>query len=131
MIVTGRSNGMITRKNRLNPEQPSMIAASSSSRGIVATNARNSSTQNDMLKATSTRIRPGRVLNSPRLCSTQMVGTTAGGMISPASTSRLTRLASGPGRRCSTNPTIAQSTTRIATDTTVRMRLFLNAVSSM
>ena len=53
---------------------------------MAATNARKSRTENGIPKATSTRIRPIRVLNRCRCCSTQMVGTTAGGMISPAST---------------------------------------------
>ena len=99
MIVTGRSSGKITRKNSGQPGAPSIMAASSSSRGIAATNARNSSTQNDMPKATSTRISPGRVLKRPSCCRTQMVGTTAGGMIRPDSTSRFAMLATGPGRR--------------------------------
>ena len=47
------------------------------------------------------------VLNRPRPCSTQMVGTTAGGMISPASTKKLTMLVQRDGRRCSTKPTMA------------------------
>ena len=42
VIVTGRSSGKITRKNIDSPVQPSIIAASSICRGIVATKARNS-----------------------------------------------------------------------------------------
>ena len=43
-MVTGRSSGKITRKNSRSPPQPSIMAASSSSRGMAAMNARNSST---------------------------------------------------------------------------------------
>jgi hypothetical protein len=131
VIVTGRSNGKITRKNRVKADAPSMMAASSSSRGIAATNARKSSTENDMPKAISTRMSPNRVLKIPRFCRTQMVGTIAGGMISPDSTSRLATLAAGPGRRWMTKPTMAHRTTRTATEATVRMMLFRNAVTSM
>ena len=80
-----------------------MMAASSSSRGIGDMNAWNSSTQNDMPKAISTRIRPCRVLKSASFCRTQIVGTTAGGMIRPDSMSTLTamvhRLCVAGGRR--------------------------------
>jgi hypothetical protein len=48
-------------------------------------------------------------------------------MISPERMSMLTLSATLPGRRWSTNATIEQGTTRIASDTTVRMVLFLNA----
>jgi hypothetical protein len=130
VIVTGRSSGKITRKNTPKPEQPSMMAASSSSRGIAAMNARKSRMTKDMLNAISTRMRPGRLLNRPRLCSTQIVGTTAGGMIKPDNTSALTRFATLPGLRCRTKATIEQSTMRTATDTTVRMIEFWNAVTS-
>ena len=51
---------------------------------------RNSRMQNEARRSTSIRIMPGIVLNSPSACSTQIVGTTAGGTISPASTKKLT-----------------------------------------
>ncbi len=70
-------------------------------------------------------------MNRCSFCSTQIVGTIAGGMMSPDRTSRLATLATRPGRRWMTNPTIEQSTMRIATETTVRMMLFLKAVTSM
>ena len=90
-MTTGLSNGMMTEKNSRNGPAPSTIAASSSSRGIEETNARNNSTQNGMPKATLTRIIPIICLNRPSSCSTQMVGTMAGGTMRPAITSRLTR----------------------------------------
>jgi hypothetical protein len=65
-------------------------------------NARIVRTVNASPNATSTRIRPGRVLNRPMLCITQMVGTTAGGMISPASTRVLISGFSRDFRRSST-----------------------------
>ena len=99
--MTDRSSGKITlKKSRIGPA-PSMIAASSRSRGMVAMNARNSRMQNASPKAISMRMSPVKVLNSPRLCSTQMVGTTAGGMMSPDSTRKLTRPLQRLCRRCS------------------------------
>ena len=47
VTITGRSSGRTTRKNSRSGPAPSMIAASSSSRGTVAMKARNSRTQND------------------------------------------------------------------------------------
>ena len=74
----------------MNGEAPSTIAASSISRGIEPMNARKTRTEKGMRKASSIRIKPMRVLNSPSAWSTKMVGTTAGGMIRPASTRTLT-----------------------------------------
>ncbi len=71
------------------------------------------------------------VLNRPNDCSTQIVGTTAGGMISPASTRKLTIAVQRDGRRCSTKPTMAPSTTSNVTLATVRMIELMNAVTSM
>ncbi len=82
-------------------------------------NARNSSIANDRWKATSARIIPGSVLNRPSACSSQMVGTTAGGMISPDSTKKPATLDTRPGRRCSTNAAIEAKTTSSATEATV------------
>ena len=76
------------------------MAASSSSFGIEDTNARNSSTQNGMPKATLTKIMPIICLNSPISCSTQMVGTTAGGMTRPARIRKLTNQFQRDERRC-------------------------------
>ena len=86
--------------------------------------------QNGIPNATSTRISPESVLNRCSRCITQIVGTIAGGMIRPDSTSRLTALEALPGRRCRTKPTIEQRNTSTVTETTVRMMLFLNAVTS-
>ena len=60
-----------------------------------------------------------------------MVGTTAGGMIRPASTNALTTFAIRSRRRSSTNPAIEHTMTMIVTDATVRIRLFFVAVWSM
>ena len=79
----------MTEKNSRSGPAPSTMAASSSSLGMVDTKARNSRMQNDSPKAALTKIMPGICLNKPRTCSTQIVGTTAGGMISPASTRKL------------------------------------------
>ncbi|MFC6605644.1 hypothetical protein ACFQFC_01120 [Amorphoplanes digitatis] len=88
-------------------------------------NARNSSTQKARPNATSTRIRPDIVRNRPRRWSTQMVGTTAGGMISPDSTRKLTRPFHRPRRRCSTYATMAEVTAMMVTLATVRMVLLM------
>ncbi|MNL44938.1 hypothetical protein D3C87_1675500 [compost metagenome] len=89
VTMTGLSSGSTTAKNSRMGPAPSMMAASSSSLGIVATNARNSRTQNASPNVASIRIMPGIVLNSPTPWSTQMVGTTAGGTMSAASTMKL------------------------------------------
>jgi hypothetical protein len=90
VTVTERSSGKMTlKKTRIGPA-PAMVAASSSSRGIVAMNARKSRMQNDIPKATSMRIRPGSVSKRLSFWSTQTVGTTAGGMISPLRTTSST-----------------------------------------
>ncbi len=70
-------------------------------------------------------------MNRPSDCSTQMVGTIAGGMMRPDRTRMLATVAIFPGRRWMTNPTMAPRTTRIVTETTVRMMLFRKAVTSM
>ena len=79
-----------------------MVAASSSSRGIVAMNARNSRMQKDSPNATSIRIMPWSVLNRLSCCSTHTVGTTAGGMIRPLRIRTSATLVHLLGRRCST-----------------------------
>jgi hypothetical protein len=58
---------------------------------------------------------------------TKMVGTTAGGMIRPERTRKLIHPFHRDWRRWSTQPTIAASTTMIATDPTVTRVLFTNA----
>ena len=70
VMTAGRSSGKMTWKNRRSGDAPSMIAASSSSRGMLATNARKIRTENGSRKATSTRVRPISVLNSPIDCRT-------------------------------------------------------------
>ena len=70
VMMTGRSNGKMTRKNRPRLEQPSIIAASSSWRGIVATKARNRMMLNGARKATSTSTIPQSVSNRCASCST-------------------------------------------------------------
>ena len=79
----------MTEKNSRSGPAPSTMAASSSSRGMLETKDRNSKMEKESPKVTSIKIMPGMVLNRPRLCSTQMVGTTAGGTISPARTKKL------------------------------------------
>ena len=59
-------------------------------------------TVNESPNATSTRMRPGNVLNRGRDCITQIVGTTAGGMIRPASTKVLINTLMALFRRSST-----------------------------
>ena len=93
--------------------------------------ARMVSTVKDNPKATSTMIRPGMVLKMPRACISQMVGTTAGGMIRPASTKRLISGFSRLLRRSSTNAIIDPRMTSNATDATVRMMELMNAITSM
>ena len=66
------------------------------------TKARNIRMQNGIPKATFTKIMPIICLNSPISCSTQMVGTIAGGTISPASTMAFTNGFQRELRRCST-----------------------------
>ena len=97
---------------------------------MVATNARIVSTVKDRPNATSIRIRPCRVLNMPRLCS-QIVGTTAGGMIRPASTRMLISGFSGLGRRSRTKAIMAPRTTMRETLATVRIVELMNAMMSM
>ena len=79
-----------------------MVAASSSSRGIVAMKARKSRMLNESPKATSMRTMPWSVLNRLSSCSTQTVGTTAGGMISPLRISTSATRVHLLGRRWST-----------------------------
>ncbi len=71
------------------------------------------------------------VLNMPILCSTQMVGTTAGGMIRPASISMLMTPFHRLFLRCRTKATIAPRTTMTATLTTVRIVLLMSATTMM
>src|SRR5690349_10165916 len=129
VTMTPRSSGKMTPKNRRSGPAPSRMAASSSSRGIVDTKARNSSTANGRPNAISTVISPGTDLKMPSSCITQIVGTTASGTISPARTKKLTRPVSREARRCNTQPTIAARTTQTVTDTTVTMVLLMNAVT--
>ncbi len=70
VMIAGRSSGRITRRNSVVGEAPSMIAASSSSRGMADTKVRKMSTENGIRNATSTSTRPGMVLNRPTACST-------------------------------------------------------------
>ena len=102
VTITDRSSGKMTLKKRRIGPAPSMIAASSRSRGMVAMKARNSRMQKASPKATSMKMRPARVLNSPRLWSTHTVGTTAGGMMSPHRTRKLTTAFQRLCRRCTT-----------------------------
>src|SRR6188768_2785881 len=60
-----------------------------------------------------------------------MVGTMAGGMMSPASMRAVTTDATRSRRRCRTKATIAARTTRTATEPTVRMRLLRMAVTTI
>ncbi|OMP12379.1 hypothetical protein COLO4_03270 [Corchorus olitorius] len=108
-----------------------MTAASSISRGIVAIKPLYSSTQNGKFSATSTRMSPDIVLNRCRPFSTQIVGTIAGGIIKPTSTSRSSSGVALPRRRCITYPAIPHNTTSASTDTTVSSVLFQNARNSI
>ncbi len=101
-MITGLSSGRTTPKNSRTGPAPSSTAASSSSFGMVATKARNSRMQNDSPKVASMRIIPPMVLNRLRPCSTQIVGTIAGGTMSPARTKKLMTPFHRLGRRCST-----------------------------
>ena len=102
VMTTGLSSGRITWKNSRAGLAPSTTAASSSSFGMDATNARNNRMQKAMFQATFTKIMPRICLNSPMLCSTQIVGTRAGGTISPANTRKLTSAFQRDRRRCRT-----------------------------
>ena len=92
----------MTLKKTRSGRAPSIVAASSSSRGMVAMKARKSRMLNESPKATSIRIMPWRVLNRLSSCRTQTVGTTAGGMIRPLRISTSATLVHLLGRRCST-----------------------------
>ena len=106
-----------------------MIAASSSSRGMLATKVRKMSTENGSRNATSTRIRPRIVLNRPSAWRTKIVGTMAGGMMSPASSRAATIEPTRSRRRWSTKPTIAANSTIRVTEATVSRMLFRIAVT--
>ena len=67
VTMTGFSSGKITRKNSRNGPAPSRMAASSSSRGIVAMNAWNSRIANDSPKAISIEDQPGQRPEDPQL----------------------------------------------------------------
>ncbi|MNO07250.1 hypothetical protein D3C81_2293650 [compost metagenome] len=62
---------------------------------------------------------PANVLNSASSCSTQMVGTIAGGIMRPAKTKKLMNGVALSVLRCMTKPAIADMTTRITIDKTV------------
>ena len=81
--------------------------------------------------AISTRISPVSVLNRLISCRTKIVGTTAGGMMSPENTITLAAFDHPSWRRWATNPTIAESRTMNVTEMTVSNRLFLSAVTNM
>ena len=61
----------------------------------------------------------------------QIVGTTAGGMMRPASMSKSAMGVQRPVRLCRTNPTRAARTTMTATLATVMIMLLMKAVSRM
>ena len=65
VMIAGRRSGKITLRKSREGEAPSMMAASSSSRGMADTKARKMSTEKGIRNATSTRIKPGSVLNRP------------------------------------------------------------------
>ncbi|WP_181727400.1 hypothetical protein [Streptomyces sp. PT12] len=67
-------------------------------------------------------------MNRPTSWSTQIVGTTAGVMISPDSTRNVTGPASLPLRRCGTNATIEANSTIAVTLATVRTALLMKAM---
>ena len=71
------------------------------------------------------------VLNSPSFCSTQIVGTTAGGMIRPDSMTRLITVVHRLLRRWRTKAAMAASTTMTVTLTTVRIVLLMKATIRM
>ena len=62
VIMAGCNSGRMMEKNTRNGEAPSMMAASSISLGMDAMNARKIRVAKGMVKATSTMIRPRRVL---------------------------------------------------------------------
>ena len=70
---------------------------------------------------------PPMVLKMPRRCMTQIVGTTAGGTMSPGEDEEADERFQRLGRRASTQPIMADSTTMTVTDTTVRIVLLMNA----
>jgi len=94
---------------------------------MVATKARNSRMQNDRPNVASMRIIPPIVLNRLSPCRTQIVGTIAGGTMSPARTKKLITPFHRLGRRCRTYPTIAENTTITMTLPTVSTALLRNA----
>ena len=66
---------------------------------MLETKDRNNKMEKDSPNVTSIKIMPGMVLNRPRLCRTQTVGTTAGGTISPARTKKLATVHQRDSRR--------------------------------
>ena len=62
VITTGLSSGRMTEKNSRSGPAPSTMAASSSSRGMEETKARNSRMQNDRPKATFDQDHAGHLL---------------------------------------------------------------------
>ena len=102
VIIAGRSNGRMIEKNTRNGDAPSMMAASSISLGMDADERAEDQDREGQVKATSTMIRPMSVLYRRSRCSRKIVGTTAGGMISPASIIELAIAATRPRRRCMT-----------------------------
>src|SRR5699024_6917722 len=93
--------GNIIEKNNRQLPQPSIIAASSSSFGIVVINPVYKMIENGMLIAIITKIIPGNVLNRCNWSSTQIVGTTAGGIIKPDKKIAPINVLTFPFLRCS------------------------------
>src|SRR5690349_6556985 len=90
VMMAGCSSGRMIEKKSRNGDTPSIMAASSISLGMDAMNARKIRVEKGMVNATSTMISPKSVLYRPTHWSRKIVGTTAGGMMSPASMTELT-----------------------------------------
>ena len=131
VITAGRMRGKITRKKRVIGEAPSTIAASSISRGIDRDERPKDDYGEWHNEGKLDQDQSGSVLNNPIACSTKIVGTTAGGMISPASINALTNNPRRSLRRCCTKATIEHTKTIRATEPIVRTRLFLIDVTTM
>ncbi|MNJ78027.1 hypothetical protein D3C77_756670 [compost metagenome] len=70
---------------------------------------------------------PAIVLNMPIPFKTQIVGTTAGGIMSPARNKKWTMVSGLLFLRCKINPAIAQTKTKMTIETTVMNALLKKA----
>ena len=102
VIITDRSTGKITRKKICTGPAPSTMAASSSSLGTPRDEGAEQQDAERQPVGDLDEDQAGHGLEQAEPCSTQMVGTMAGGTINPASTRMLINGLQRPRRRCQT-----------------------------